>query len=81
MYGQASRTLYENIRRRESSDAGFRFERNVLHPADHCDQCVNQSALGTVPIGSLVPIGRRTCRSNCRCTLSYSKTIAVEEAA
>lgn len=80
-YGQASRTLYENIRRRESGDAGFRYERNELHPADHCEQCVNQTALGTVPIGSLVPIGRRTCRSQCRCTLVYSRQMTVEEAA
>ena len=80
-YGQGARSLYENIRRRESTAAGFRFERNELHPADHCDQCVNQTALGAVPIGTLVPIGRRTCRSNCRCTLVYSRQMTVEEAA
>lgn len=80
-YGQGSRSLYENIRRRESAAAGFAYERNELHPADHCDQCVNQSRLGAVPIGSLVPIGRRTCRSMCRCTLVYSRTMTVEEAA
>lgn len=80
-YGQASRTLYENIRRRTSAEAGFRFERNVLHPADHCNQCLNQTSLGIVPIGTLVPVGRRTCRSQCRCTLAYSRSAAVDEAA
>lgn len=78
-YGQASRSLYENIRRRESAAAGLSFERNILHPADHCAQCVSQSARGLVPLGSLVPIGQRTCRSQCRCTLSFSRS-AVEAA-
>lgn len=73
-YGQAARSLYENIRRRESAAAGFAYERNVLHPADHCAQCVEQSVRGLVPMGSLVPIGRRTCRSQCRCTLAFSRT-------
>lgn len=81
LYGQASRTLYENIRRRENAAAGQRFERNVRHASESCNQCVAQSSLGWVPIGTLVPVGQRTCRSNCRCTLSYSRSAAVEEAA
>lgn len=80
-YGQASRSLYENIRRRTSADAGFRYERNIRHAVESCRQCVNQSSQGWVPIGTLVPIGQRTCRSSCRCTLAYSRTAAVEEAA
>lgn len=80
-YGQASRSLYENIRRRESAAAGQQFERNIRHAVESCGQCVNQSSLGWVPIGTLVPIGQRSCRSSCRCTLAYSRSVVVDEAA
>ena len=81
LYGQSVRTTYEAIRRRESAESGMRYERNVLHPADHCDQCRAQTALGSVPIGTLVPVGRRTCRSQCHCTLAFSRVAVQEEAA
>lgn len=81
MYGQATRRNYEAIRRRESASAGLQFERNVLHPADHCQQCLNQTALGSVPIGTLIPVGMRACRSGCRCTLSFSRQREMDEAA
>lgn len=81
-YGQASRALYENIRRREAaSDGGLAFEENHLHASESCDQCRAQSASGRVPIGTLVPIGMRTCRASCRCTLSYHRTMSGAEAA
>lgn len=80
-YGQASRSLYENIRRRESAAAGLQYERNIRHAVESCGQCVNQSSQGWVPIGTLVPVGQRTCRSSCRCTLAYSRTAVVDEAA
>lgn len=81
LYGQAARRNYEAIRRRESASAGLQYERNVLHPADHCQQCQNQTALGPVPIGTLIPVGMRTCRSGCKCTLSFSRHREQDEAA
>lgn len=81
LYGQAARSLYENIRRRESASAGMAFEQNHLHASESCDQCKSMSAARRVPIGSLIPIGQRTCRSSCRCTLSYSRTMSEAEAA
>jgi len=74
LYGQSIRGTYENIRRREVAAAGLRFERNVRHSSESCRQCVNASGQGWVPIGTLPPIGNRTCRGNCRCTLSYART-------
>ena len=74
LYGQAGRATYELIRRRESAGAGFGYERNVLHAADHCAQCVAEAGRGWVPIGTLTPVGQRTCRTQCRCTLAYART-------
>jgi hypothetical protein len=54
--------------------AGFRWEQNILHPADHCGGCLGETARGRVRIGKLVPIGRRQCLRRCRCTLSYFKS-------
>lgn len=72
LYGQAIRGTYENIRRRESANAGLRYERNVRHASESCRQCVGASGQGWVPIGTLPPVGARTCRGNCRCTLAYT---------
>lgn len=51
--------------------AGYRFERNILHPAEHCTECLDMSALGKVPLGTLIPIGSRICRGNDRCSIRY----------
>ncbi len=76
LYGQAARAAYENARRREGAASGFLFERNVLHASESCRGCLNASAAGTVSIGTLPPIGSRQCRSSCRCTLAYSRTMS-----
>jgi len=78
MYGQAARSTYENIRRRESGTAGLRYERNVLHASESCGGCLNASEQGWVPIGTLPPVGSRTCRGNCRCTLAYANNPQAE---
>jgi hypothetical protein len=49
-------------------------EWNVLHPADHCEgvgSCIEQTARGKVPIGSLIPVGDRRCLRRCHCTIEY----------
>lgn len=78
LYGQSARGTYENIRRREVAAAGLRFERNVRHASESCRQCVNASGQGWVPIGTLPPVGSRTCRGNCRCTISYTNNPQAE---
>lgn len=50
---------------------GMREERNVLGRAEHCDGCLTETARDWVPIGTLIPVGERTCLSNCRCHLEY----------
>jgi hypothetical protein len=76
MYGQAARQTYTDIRRRESARNGMSFERNHLGAAEHCASCVGETARGWVPIGSLIPPGRRTCRASCRCSLAYAETMS-----
>lgn len=72
LYGEAGRHTYELIRRQVMIEAGFTRERNVLHPADHCVECIEMTARKRVLIGSLIPIGDRICGRNCRCSIEYS---------
>lgn len=81
LYGQSARQTYTDIRRREAATSGHIYERNILGAAEHCNQCVGETSRGWVPIGMLVPPGRRTCRGNCRCSLAYSRQREQEEAA
>lgn len=75
-YGQAARASYENTRRRLGAEAGFAFEENHLHASESCNQCRAMTALGRVPTGTLIPIGSRTCRGSCRCTISRHRTMS-----
>ncbi len=64
LYGKAGRATYEAERQAQRQDQGMTEERNRLHPADHCTECVTASAAGWAPIGTLPPIGGRTCLHN-----------------
>ena len=75
MYGQHTRVTYEAIRARDAQNRGYVMERNVLHAQESCAQCVSLARLSWVDVGSLPPIGSRTCLSRCRCTISRRKTI------
>jgi hypothetical protein len=76
LYVQAARSTYERTNRHEQEEGGMNEEKNVLHPAEHCGQCVRQTARGWVRIGALVPIGERTCLGNDRCTMRYRRRVA-----
>lgn len=80
MYGQQARAVFEREYGRDQQGRGYRSERNVLHSAEHCASCRAESARGWAPIGSLVPVGRRTCLSRCRCTISYRREPAEQAA-
>lgn len=72
MYQNAAREVYHVAERVEMKDVqGLEEERNILAQADHCDVCLEETAKGWVPIGSLRPIGRRTCLTNCLCRIRY----------
>jgi hypothetical protein len=49
----------------------FDQEHLELGEAEHCDECLEDSAMGFVPIGSLRSIGDRLCLTNCHCRLVY----------
>jgi hypothetical protein len=71
-YGQAARGTFSAVLARDQLLRGATYERSILGGAEHCSDCVAQAARGWCPLGSLTPIGARSCRSNCRCRLSYS---------
>lgn len=73
LYGQNARTVFETTRGRGDRARGYTQERNILHAVQHCAGCVAESARGWVPIGELVPIGSRQCKSNDRCTIERRK--------
>ncbi len=77
MYVEAARPMYEAEREAMEIEAGYDEERNVLHPADHCEGpsgCPAQTARGWVRSGTLVRIGRRPCRTRCKCTIERRKS-------
>jgi len=74
MYGGASRTMYHESERVEMRDVqGMTHERNIRTHGDSCDGCVGESARGYVPLGKLIPIGRRDCLTNCLCRIRYRR--------
>lgn len=72
MYAKAARPFFHDEQRQLLEDTGYTREWNVLHAAEHCGTCVDMTALGRVEIGTLIPIGQRTCLGNDRCTLRYA---------
>lgn len=71
LYAQSGRVTYHESLREEMAIRGMTEERSVLAAADHCSECVSEAARGWVPIGELVTIGERICKSNCRCTVDF----------
>lgn len=51
-------------------------EQNELEPgAEHCADCLDATAQGRVPLGTLTPIGDRECGPKCRCRIIYYQTL------
>lgn len=73
MYADAGRGTYERTVTKLMTDRGYTEERNVLGVADHCPECLAETARGWVPIGTLIPIGNRICLTNCHCEKEYRK--------
>jgi hypothetical protein len=76
LYTAAARGTFHQVQREEMIKRGNDLERSLLHPAEHCPECLAQAALGWVPLGTLVPIGSRQCLRNCKCTISFSRSAA-----
>ena len=80
LYGQMGRSTFHGFETETMIELGKVGESNILSGRDHCkddirEGCPTQTAKGIVPIGTLVPIGRRTCLSNCRCRKQYYDAI------
>jgi hypothetical protein len=74
MYGDAGRNTFEEMKRRyEMQSNGMEEEMRELGEADHCDDCLEQAAMGWQPIGTLDAIGDTVCKTNCHCTFKYRK--------
>jgi hypothetical protein len=71
MYPASARVTFHEQLTQQLDDLGYVDELNVLHPAEHCAECIDASARGWVPIGTNVPIGQRQCRGNDRCSMRY----------
>ena len=80
LYGGAAYAFGAGLRAQRMANRGARMERNVLGIADHCAGCLDATALGWVPLGSLPAIGARACRQNCRCTIEYAAAPGQSEA-
>jgi hypothetical protein len=71
LYFNTMRTFFYKFDREAQEEAGMTEERNRLHPAEHCGECMAMTDMGWVPIGTLVPIGERECVGNDRCDMEY----------
>lgn len=71
MYGRAGVASYVLQDGIEAQGYGYDEEMSQLGTAEHCEECVSEAARGWAPIGSLIPIGSRTCISYCACTMLY----------
>jgi hypothetical protein len=72
LYATAGYGLYMALRGAQARWRGYHEERNVLDPAaEHCIECVDETAKDWQPLGTLTPIGRRQCLSNCRCRIEF----------
>jgi hypothetical protein len=71
LYVEHGRAYYQEQALAEARVRGATEYRNQLGDAEHCRECIAQWNKGWVPMGSLVPIGARTCRARCRCFYEY----------
>lgn len=70
-YAHAVWGLGANVFRYRMLLLGRTMERGVLGIADHCNGCLERSAKGWVPIGTLKPIGATECRALCHCHFEF----------
>lgn len=74
LYAQSARATYHATERIEQRDRNSATqERNMRAALDSCATCLDVTARGWVPIGTLPLPGSsdRVCRQNCKCHLEY----------
>lgn len=74
MYGDANYAQYQNWKLKQEVRAGFALEaRRVLHPAEHCPDCLTYAAKGWMPAAEVPAIGASRCLTHCKCTIETRK--------
>ena len=73
LYAQSVRGSYWEGTEAREQQRGFSLMRRILDAqAEHCQECIDYAARGMVPIGSLPMPGQRcSCRSRCKCSVTY----------
>lgn len=71
LYVEAARGMFDKQQRADMRRRGMTEERNILNATESCDGCLDATALGWVPIGTLPPVGTRTCLSRCACSVIF----------
>ena len=80
MYQDAGIDTFETFSTIYHGAAGFDQERSVLDPqARHCKDCIDQDAKGWQTTGNMIPIGKRQCNVNDRCTHLFRNSLTGEE--
>ncbi len=73
MYVEAGRATYHVIDSELHEEMGFDEERSIRYSADSCAGCIGAERLGWALIGTIPPIGTRTCLGNCLCRMEYRR--------
>jgi hypothetical protein len=76
LYGASVWCVGQQLRRDALEETGYDEEKNVLGKAEHCHDCIDQTEQGWQPIGTLKPIGDRSCKSRCACHFIYRRVRA-----
>ncbi len=71
LYGQQGRPTYLTFWDSTAAQRGFDEERSILQPAEHCTECISEDAKDFQPLGQMIPIGQRICRSSDKCLKEY----------
>lgn len=71
LYGQQGRPTYLAFWDSTAAQRGFDEERSILQPAEHCTECISEDAKDFQPLGQMIPIGQRICRSNDKCLKEF----------
>lgn len=71
LYGQQGRPTYLIFWDSTAAQRGFDEERSILQPAEHCTECISEDAKDFQPLGQMIPIGQRICRSSDKCLKEF----------
>lgn len=74
-YPRSSRRTWAKLMGLAMVGLGYDLEANLLSGAENCDECLEMTAWGWVPHGTLIDIGSRQCLNNCACEIAYASRL------